>query len=850
MHSAFRVHQVIDWKPLPFQIESLDTCGTQLYVGTSKGQLLVYDITSPPDLPQCTIELRDTKKNFAKKPVVQLHAVKELNLLLSLSDNLVQIHDLGTLAPRGFLEKSRGCTAFAADLQVLGQPRADSHRLSEARKTTPWQQFTLRLAVVLKRKITTFTWNGSEFIEQKDLALPDVPRMVVWCGEGLLLGFKREYNIISEETMNVGRVFETGTRSEGIGVRLVGNELLLDRDNVSYFADLDGRPVREYGISWSEVPLAIEVCEPFALAIFTKMVEVRSLESGNLVQQIPFEGKPRTFAQDTMLLVASEVLCWVLKPVPLDQQLEELMSRQHYPEALALSARIPESEPSKPVRVMRIKKALALSEFDKKNYTLAFSHFAQLDIDPMEVISLLPFLVPDHRGAPARPAPDPTEQKTAAEALIEFLTQRRKDILRHSPDDARKQQYLETIDTTLLRCYLQFNQAMTAPFLRLAQNFCNVEESEKLLKAADKLPELVLLYRNRNMHRAALELLQRNAARAGPLSGPSHTVSYLQRLGPEYLDLILDFSKWVLSAHPADALAIFVHDQSPHAAQLPHDRVLAHLQACAPSLVIPYLECAINQWGSTSPDFHNMLAQAYLDRVVAAGIQEQGPERRQLLDFLTTSVFYRPEALLTLFASIDGLFEERAILLGRTGKHAKALELYALRLRSPEKAEQYCARVFAKDPSIYLALLKIYLPDNGPINVAEALTVLRVHHDRIDTTEALKLLPASTKLREVREFLVAVLQDRAVMRRDAQLLRSLAKVENLQVRTDLLQVHAVRVEITDEQLCLVCRKAIKTSAFAYYPSGVMVHLFCSKDPAVCPCSNPKCTLTHETKRAS
>ena len=46
---------------------------------------------------------------------------------------------------------------------------------------------------------------------------------------------------------------------------------------------------------------------------------------------------------------------------------------------------------------------------------------------------------------------------------------------------------------------------------------------------------------------------------------------------------------------------------------------------------------------------------------------------------------------------------------------------------------------------------------------------------------------------------MAVLRERAVVRRDVQVLRSLAKVEGLQMKIDLLALHGIRVEITDEQ---------------------------------------------------
>ena len=44
----------------------------------------------------------------------------------------------------------------------------------------------------------------------------------------------------------------------------------------------------------------------------------------------------------------------------------------------------------------------------------------------------------------------------------------------------------------------------------------------------------------------------------GPLSGPSHTVAYLQRLNGEHVDMILQFSTWVLKADLEEGFRVSV----------------------------------------------------------------------------------------------------------------------------------------------------------------------------------------------------------------------------------------------------------------------------------------------------
>ena len=56
---------------------------------------------------------------------------------------------------------------------------------------------TVRLCVVVKRKLQLYYWKNREFREfGPDLSVPDVPRTVGWCRETLCVGFKGEYCLL------------------------------------------------------------------------------------------------------------------------------------------------------------------------------------------------------------------------------------------------------------------------------------------------------------------------------------------------------------------------------------------------------------------------------------------------------------------------------------------------------------------------------------------------------------------------------------------------------------------------------------------------------------------------------
>ena len=52
---------------------------------------------------------------------------------------------------------------------------------------------------------------------------------------------------------------------------------------------------------------------------------------------------------------------------------------------------------------------------------------------------------------------------------------------------------------------------------------------------------------------------------------------YLQHLGPDYIDLILEFSGWVLEQDSEEGLTIFTEDL-PEVDALPRDKVTIWLQ--------------------------------------------------------------------------------------------------------------------------------------------------------------------------------------------------------------------------------------------------------------------------------
>jgi hypothetical protein len=184
--------------------------------------------------------------------------------------------------------------------------------------------------------------------------------------------------------------------------------------------------------------------------------------------------------------------------------------------------------------------------------------YKRLVADPSHVIGLYPNLLPqEYRNELEYPDRVPELEGIDLEngylALIEYLThvshliesllflnlyfQQRNELSKDMINDlvssaivegtatiTSKKQLSQIIDTSLLKCYihvsallllvsslisllLQTNDALVAPLLRLKDNNCHIEESERVLKKHQKYSELIILYEKKGQHRKGFLLL-------------------------------------------------------------------------------------------------------------------------------------------------------------------------------------------------------------------------------------------------------------------------------------------------------------------------------------------------------
>ncbi|VDO72020.1 unnamed protein product [Schistosoma curassoni] len=271
MYSAFVPIRLLSDYPYP--LECLTCYDNFLLVGTKQGLLLVYELTpkiashpeffipnlsclnnhlkeipfkneiqsnavsSSSPLPTFFTHVKITR-TLGKKPITQLTAISELNLLLALAEGRMSVYQLQNCQLITSVPNSKGSGLFTHCMQYskvstvsscnitgnslsLNKSQSSSSEsiLNESKnsKDSKSNSLELRICVVVKRHLYFWRWNPKtrEFVcpggsddlltpsWPNEMTIPEVVRSISFCGlSKLVVGHRGEYlliNIISGE---------------------------------------------------------------------------------------------------------------------------------------------------------------------------------------------------------------------------------------------------------------------------------------------------------------------------------------------------------------------------------------------------------------------------------------------------------------------------------------------------------------------------------------------------------------------------------------------------------------------------------------------------------------------------
>ncbi|KAI5788211.1 vacuolar sorting protein 39 domain 2-domain-containing protein [Pyronema domesticum] len=418
-----------------------------------------------------------------------------------------------------------------------------------------------------------------------------------------------------------------------------------------------------------------------------------------------------------------------------------------------------------------------------------------------------------------------------------------------NPAVERVEKLMETcrlVDTTLFRCYMLIRPALVGPLVRLP-NQCDPDVVSQKLREQGKFDDLVYFLERKKLHREALELLRffgqaEDMNKAPSLHGPQRTITYLERLKSDHIDLIFEFSTWPLKVEPKDAMEVFVGDTG-NSESLPRPAVLDYLEKQNQDLAIQYLEHIVTELQDMTPEFHTRLAGLYLTVLGKDNTPlTKASWQSRFLKFLETSDQYRAEKVLSwLPRDAPEFYECRAIVLSKMGRHKAALEIYVFKLGDHEKAEEYCRRVHLAGPSntevatesaetVYHTLLSLYLQPPVPQaqQLEPALRILSRHGARLKASEALKLVPENVRVKDLESYFESRIRAANATVTENRIIAALRKSHIVDVQEQLLDARNSHVTVGEESVCPVCHKRLGLSVIWRLPTGQVVHYGCAK----------------------
>ncbi|XP_062852884.1 transforming growth factor-beta receptor-associated protein 1 homolog [Trichomycterus rosablanca] len=820
-------------------IECIECCGQHLYLGTNDGFihhfLLEERATSKCRLAYSSQKLLH-KQLGLKKPPSELKAASALERLIVLCDGVILLVNMVTLelvASGG--TKLKGVTVFCVNENpVTAEPFCVEMAVASARR----------------RAVHICTVHEDRVQILKEVATPDQPCALSVDGYFLCLALPTRYVILNYGTGASQDLFPYDSEERKPIIKRTGREefLLAAPGGLGMFANAEGISQRA-PVNWSEYVISAAVCFPYVVALDEGFVTVHSMLDQQLKQTISFREGHILQDFEGKVLLASTRAVYVLVPLPMEQQIQDLLAGHRVEEALILTEGAQRNIPKDRFQMLhrRILQQAGFIHFGQLQFTEAKEHFRKGQLDVRELISLCPLLLPAsssfmrchpplHEFADLNQLAQGDQEKVqrCKNFLISYLCEVR------ASDSANG--FRQDVDTALLKLYAEMGHKGLLELLG-SDNACLLADSTPWLEKHHRYFALGLLYHYNGQDAAALQMWVRivngdlqDSTRADLFE---YVVDFLSSC--KNLDLVWKYADWAL--HKDQKLGVQIFTKRPASkeltGQLNPDEVITYLQKHHQALML-YLEHIVLERRLQKEKYHTHLAVLYADRVLtlisrpSATGEQISSARKKLQQLLRESNLYRVQLLLGKLKDSELLLTERATLHGKLEEHDKALHILVHQVKNSRAAEDYC--IWASEAydrsyreNVFHQLLRVYLdPDvPGGSRTVEAVDLLNRHADVFDAAKVLELVPEAWSLSLLQPFLCGAVRASMHERRTSQIALGLARAENLQLQHDRLKYRGGPVIISEKKGCHLCHNTFNEPDCVCLPGGIPIHTHCA-----------------------
>ncbi|PNI30426.1 TGFBRAP1 isoform 3 [Pan troglodytes] len=834
-------------------IECVECCGRDLYVGTN--DCFVYHFLLEerpvPAGPATFTATKQLQRHLGfKKPVNELRAASALNRLLVLCDNSISLVNMLNLEPVPSGARIKGAATFALNENpVSGDP------------------FCVEVCIisVKRRTIQMFLVYEDRVQIVKEVSTAEQPLAVAVDGHFLCLALTTQYIIHNYSTGVSQDLFPYCSEERPPIVKRIGRQefLLAGPGGLGMFATVAGISQRA-PVHWSENVIGAAVSFPYVIALDDEFITVHSMLDQQQKQTLPFKEGHILQDFEGRVIVATSKGVYILVPLPLEKQIQDLLASRRVEEALVLAKGARRNIPKEKFQVMyrRILQQAGFIQFAQLQFLEAKELFRSGQLDVRELISLYPFLLPTsssftrshpplHEYADLNQLTQGDQEKMAKckRFLMSYLNEVRSTEVANG--------YKEDIDTALLKLYAEADHDSLLDLL-VTENFCLLTDSAAWLEKHKKYFALGLLYHYNNQDAAAVQLWVNIVNGDVQDSTRSDLYEYIVDFLTYCLDeeLVWAYADWVLQKSEEVGVQVFTKrplDEQQKNSFNPDD--IIHCLKKYPKALVKYLEHLVIDKRLQKEEYHTHLAVLYLEEVLlqrasASGKGAEATETQaKLRRLLQKSDLYRVHFLLERLQGA-GLPMESAILHGKLGEHEKALHILVHELQDFAAAEDYCLWCSeGRDPphrqQLFHTLLAIYLhagPTAHELAVA-AVDLLNRHATEFDAAQVLQMLPDTWSVQLLCPFLMGAMRDSIHARRTVQVALGLARSENLIYTYDKMKLKGSSIRLSDKKLCQICQNPFCEPVFVRYPNGGLVHTHCAASRHTNPSSSSPGTRT-------
>lgn len=731
-------------------VESVACFGSFLYVGTSAGNLLRYDVVwpggsrsedgaTPPARRSAAVRLS------SRRPVEQVCASN--GLLFALCDGAL--------------------TVFPADLQsgngvvLCRDARSFCLRtgLGEEESGTP------EVCVSLRKKLALFVRSGRAFEQRQEFPIQEAALALAWHQSWIIAGFRREYSLYSD-TAGVPRdiCHIDGKFPPQIAVASQSELLLMVQENVGIFFNVGTQqPSMKKSLTWPRKIARLGAAGSYIFgSTGTGQIDIFSVRDQKNCQTMALDGTTVgicTVGGGKVVMASSgSLVC--LDPVPFSRQVQKLLMQARVGDALdLLNASFGPEDPRREEQLSLFHIQAGWALFRDLQFKTALQHFTlSQDFNIVRVLVFWRRYLPDsweppppgddYKGRTTSGAPDPRDinefiqerlhekdgvtpspamiaasVSSAHVAMVSFLEKQRGAVMQaqeragsKSSDRCEKGgtcSLLRAVDTALLKLLVEAEETDERIDAILDSGCsCQVEDCEVFLRERERLDVLARFWKSQGLYEKVLEQwsLFLRVGGVGASGTEASTKVTCAKAAAELADaltsaapcpggaaLLRKYVPQLLAAAPASVLTVFVGSSRHGRAgvcPLSTDEVLNMLSG-HDDLAQSFLEYAMQKRKDVEPHHRTRLGMLYTASIETeqknssdTRLKVSAP-RQGFLKFLEGAPDLDVAALLPPVEKL-GLTEEQVVLRCREGRHKEALRLLVEVLNNLPRAEVYC----------------------------------------------------------------------------------------------------------------------------------------------------------------